>query len=599
MTEYPFKDLLPIDEVLEREGYYNDWTHLDPEVFYSLTQISEYIKTKGYGVDVRLLISQLAEHFGLKTTQVVDLANLLQQKFDNLEGVTQSFTNNINSIVAQMEADKDAVIANATVDSEVILARGDKPTLGARLDETTTQLAQTATGFDRLNKINNGVLQYGRITLPSDFPRKLPFNLFRNNDGAIYHDFDFDIFETDATNVYIKHLGGVESNDGLTTETGVQSMSKALSIANSLPSSTVVINILDDIADYRRFYDAFQHNITKDIVIKSASPSGRTVYHCGQPPSDMVWTPNGDIFQTNRTSCVGVFDNKYRGEFDTVLDYIKVDSVQRCRETKPSYYTDGTDVYVNTLDGRKPDEQLVCQVTRNINMRFDISDGKRLVMRGIDWLLTAKSTSTTIAQDTMRISAGANINNGTEFWAEDCSFGYCDYDNGLATVAIDSTYLFKCRAYKNGRDGFNYHMRAIDADNKPLAFEYGCAGYTNGTTMANTSSNASTAHDGYNIVRVNSVGYDCYGTLFADVNGCYTIMYDCKAGESTLPFDHVNNYAFGFNDWSAQTDGKAILINCQGGTKTTKAITSDGVPVFVSRFSGDLTGVDIDGLNIL
>ena len=131
--EYPFKDLLPIDEVLEREGYYKDWSHLDPEVFYSLTQISEYIKTKGYGVDVRLLISQLAEHFGLKTTQVVDLANLLQQKFENLEGVTQSFTNNINSLVAQMEADKDAVIANATVDSEVILSRDGETTLQNRL----------------------------------------------------------------------------------------------------------------------------------------------------------------------------------------------------------------------------------------------------------------------------------------------------------------------------------------------------------------------------------------------------------------------------------------------------------------------------------
>ena len=140
--EYPFKDLLPLDEVLEREGYYKDWTHLDPEVFYSLTQISEYIKTKGYGVDVRLLIAQLAEHFGLKSTQIIDLANLLQQQFDTLEGVTQSFTNNINSLVAQMEEDKNAVIANATVDSEVILARGGKATLGQRLDDADAQLAQ-------------------------------------------------------------------------------------------------------------------------------------------------------------------------------------------------------------------------------------------------------------------------------------------------------------------------------------------------------------------------------------------------------------------------------------------------------------------------
>ena len=160
--EYPFKDLLPLDEVLEREGYYKDWTHLDPEVFYSLTQISEYIKTKGYGVDVRLLIAQLAEHFGLKTTQVIDLANLLQQQFTNLEGVTQSFTNNINSLVAQMEADKNAVIANATVDSEVILARGGEPTLGARLNEVDAQLAQTNTQLTQTtNKVGVSFEEFG------------------------------------------------------------------------------------------------------------------------------------------------------------------------------------------------------------------------------------------------------------------------------------------------------------------------------------------------------------------------------------------------------------------------------------------------------
>ena len=160
--EYPFKDLLPLEEVLEREGYYKDWTHLDPKVFYSLTQISEYIKTKGFGVDVRLLIAQLAEHFGLKTTQVVNLANLLQRNFENLEGVTQSFTNNINSLVAQMEADKNAVIANVTVDSEVILARGGKATLGERLDETTEQL-EDELGVDIRNfgVVGDGVVDDG------------------------------------------------------------------------------------------------------------------------------------------------------------------------------------------------------------------------------------------------------------------------------------------------------------------------------------------------------------------------------------------------------------------------------------------------------
>ena len=152
--EYPFKDLMPLDEVLEREGYYKDWTHLDPEVFYSLTQISNFIKTKGYGVDVRLLIAQLAEHFGLKTTQVVDLGNLLiakhaalttqfEQAVSQVNADRNALETEFNQSVAQMQAEKDAVIANATVDSEVILARGDKPTLQARLDDAAAQLAQT------------------------------------------------------------------------------------------------------------------------------------------------------------------------------------------------------------------------------------------------------------------------------------------------------------------------------------------------------------------------------------------------------------------------------------------------------------------------
>ena len=89
--EYPFKDLLPLDEVLEREGYYKDWTHLDPEVFYSLTQISEYIKTKGFGVDVRLLIAQLAEHFGLRVNQITDaMAEFVDLNIQVVELITKS-----------------------------------------------------------------------------------------------------------------------------------------------------------------------------------------------------------------------------------------------------------------------------------------------------------------------------------------------------------------------------------------------------------------------------------------------------------------------------------------------------------------------------
>ena len=157
--EYPFKDLQPLDEVLEREGYYKDWTHLDPKVFYSLTQISNYIKTKGYGVDVRLLIAQLAEHFSLKTTQI----NQIELFFKD--------------VMQELAEDKDYHSL-----PEISGARGGFDTLGERLNDTDTQLADTAT-----KKIDRGKVTGVEFDLSSD-ANKLSLNHLKDADKQIIMD---------------------------------------------------------------------------------------------------------------------------------------------------------------------------------------------------------------------------------------------------------------------------------------------------------------------------------------------------------------------------------------------------------------------------
>ena len=59
--EYPFKDLLPLDEVLEREGYYKDWTHIDADTFHQISELVKFIREKGYGTDTREAIAQALE----------------------------------------------------------------------------------------------------------------------------------------------------------------------------------------------------------------------------------------------------------------------------------------------------------------------------------------------------------------------------------------------------------------------------------------------------------------------------------------------------------------------------------------------------------
>ena len=134
--EYPFKDLLPLDEVLEREGYYKDWTHLDPEVFYSLTQISEMVKTKGFGVDVRLLISQLAEHFGLSVVEITDIANDLVTRQSAVED-RQDAVELFNNQVIQEMTDKDVISA-----PEIIQMRDGEATANDRIERDYTNLGQ-------------------------------------------------------------------------------------------------------------------------------------------------------------------------------------------------------------------------------------------------------------------------------------------------------------------------------------------------------------------------------------------------------------------------------------------------------------------------
>ena len=59
--EYPFKDLLPLDEVTARTGYYKDWTHIDADTFHQISELVKFIREKGYGADTREAIAQALE----------------------------------------------------------------------------------------------------------------------------------------------------------------------------------------------------------------------------------------------------------------------------------------------------------------------------------------------------------------------------------------------------------------------------------------------------------------------------------------------------------------------------------------------------------
>lgn len=79
-------------------------------------------------------------------------------------------------------------------------------------------------------------------------------------------------------------------------------------------------------------------------------------------------------------------------------------------------------------------------------------------------------------------------------------------------------YLYKCEASYNGLDGFSYHSAPDGSTNSPHVVEVECKAFHNGEKNAYESNNASTAHDGTHVIRLNcEYGYS-HGGNVADVH---------------------------------------------------------------------------------
>ena len=109
---------------------------------------SNWTRTKFTGDDVLESVAQIGEIAGLYAGEAKQLAERTQFRQDAVE--------DFNTQVIQEMTDKDVISA-----PEIIEARGGKPNLKARLDDTTTQL----TSINKLYSVNLG-----------DFQRNLPEN---------------------------------------------------------------------------------------------------------------------------------------------------------------------------------------------------------------------------------------------------------------------------------------------------------------------------------------------------------------------------------------------------------------------------------------
>ena len=113
-----------------------------------------------------------------------------------------------------------------------------------------------------------------------------------------------------------------------------------------------------------------------------------------------------------------------------------------------------------------------------------------------------------------------------------CTYINCKFNNSLVDdvdvgkalslgglrVQGGTHFLYRCEASNNGFDGFSYHAAPDGSSNSPHVVEVECRAFHNGEHNSYESDNASTAHDGAHILRLNCVYGYSHGGNVADVH---------------------------------------------------------------------------------
>lgn len=417
--------------------------------------------------------------------------------------------------------------------------------------------------------------RFGLLKLPADFPKGVPFDLYREYPSGQYkHSFNFDSLKGSSHNtVYIDYINGHGSYDGLSPDRAARRFPQAMDIANSLPETTITIEFIHNIFPYTEFDAKFSYVLEKNIIIKASQ--GELFIPSAYRATTQGWVADGNAYKANRTSTEMVIDvskKDYKGEF---LELEKVNSISEVKNKKGTWYTDGTTVWVRRTDDSVIDDNISLLLPLGNTLSFEIT-GKTMFLDNVHFLYkTSKGNSFSVA---------SSVAGGGYLYHRNCTFAY-GYVHGLATTRIEGVYGFNSRAYRNGYDGFNYHGKLSE---KPyeFVFEYYCQAHNNGDVIKSTG-NATTAHDGMTVLRICSLGYDCWGPVLADVNGCYSVNVGCTMYDS-LRSDNQTKSAFYFDDSGSVKKGKAFLIDCEGGGNDTFSFNTDGIiDLNVKNFKGN------------
>jgi hypothetical protein len=450
--------------------------------------------------------------------------------------------------------------------------------LQRQVEDVTSSLAQKA---NQINIVNQPI-KYGEIDLPSDF-RTLPFGLYRKQEGYIQHNADFNQFKT-GTTYYVNVTTGNDTTGDGTSGLPYKTIAKALTVISGGADGNYVIKVQSTRFNRDQTCPTNLTLTNKTVAIIPDTGVDRILMNNGQ--SGLSWTADGTgTWKATRSGVYTVYDLRKKDAYGVPYPLDFKPSLAECQATPNTWYSDNVTVWVHPSDNLVPNDNNFIIGLGTLLFTATLLGTSKLYFENCDLIGGNVTTLINFKGD----ATGATVVG--EVWANNCKFvggankkpEITPQGNCITVENIKSTYFFNCLSAYGNLDGFNYHYVNVPLANRRdcLAFEYNCVSYKHGLRDLGSSNNATTAHEGVCTLRIGSVGYKCPGPLCADVNDCYSILYDCDMHDQ---FD-TNDNGFYFSG-TANSGAKAILNNCGAMGTNMVPVATANVPTTLINFKG-------------
>lgn len=168
---YDFNSLTKqADEAINRDKFYTDFEDVDPSKLHQISELTEWLRTKGKGSDVREVIAQLFERTWLENIKEGN-ANMEVAK---ARGTFDTLSQNLNNIEAKADAANQK--ANKLDDEKVDKNGASQVTWGMLAQDAREQISGNKTAVVGINSVSTENIVDGSVT-DSKLEERMGFGL--------------------------------------------------------------------------------------------------------------------------------------------------------------------------------------------------------------------------------------------------------------------------------------------------------------------------------------------------------------------------------------------------------------------------------------